>query len=149
MPFNLENALNILNKTNRNFKDKAIKRLEYYASHICMKCTVPLVSEGEEMEIPKTNDEYFKLKIIFNETGRESNKEQAKVEHLICSKCVDKILKQESVDKQKEKNCGTKVLMTPSSKKIDCKICEEDHNIDLKDWNNILKKSCCQGCIIY
>lgn len=114
-----------------------------------MKCTTPLINEGEEHEIQKTNDEYFRLKILFNETPRDPNKEIAKVEHLICIKCVDKILKQDSIEKNKNKKMGAAIETVPTSKLINCKICEEEHVIDIKEWNSIFKRPCCQGCVIY
>ena len=148
LPFDTENALKVISQTSREYKDKAIKRLENYASSICMKCNNVLVDDGEVFQVQNTKDEYFRLRILFNETTRDPEKEIARVDHLICMKCVDKILKQDAIENNKRKKMGANININPAVKNIQCKICDEEHIIDIKEWNSIFKRNCCNGCFM-
>lgn len=159
-----------MNETSREFKEKAVQRLELYASKLCMKCTTLMVNDGDEMQIPTSrNEEYYKFKINFDEnpakydkigTVREPSersqintkreKDAAKIDHIICFKCIDKILKLEAEENMKKrKSTGDINESTHNNKVVYCKICEDDHVIDIKEWNGMFKKPCCQGCVIF
>lgn len=140
MPFNCENAYKVLIQTSRDFRQKAIKRLELYASHLCMKCTNTLLVEGEEMLVMKSNREFQIIKIKNEDTGRET-KEVAKCDHLLCFRCINKISEDIKTKKRTDISSINKILS--------CKICEEDHFIDPRDYELIFKKDCCDSCIIY
>ena len=149
LPFNVESALKILSQTNREYKDRAIKRLELYATHICMRCTLPLRGENEGLQIKSSTDTYHVLKIAFNETNRDGTKEIAKTDHLICNSCVDKILKHDQSEAAKKKKLGANINIPANFKHVQCKICEEEHSVDIKEWNSIFKRACCAQCQIY
>ena len=114
----------MLSHTNRDLKDKAVKRLETYATHICMRCTIALIGEGDELHVNKTSDEFYKLKFLFNDSSKEPTKEIARTMHLICMSCVEKILKQDSIVTTKHKKMGANINIPPQVKHIQCKICE-------------------------
>ena len=142
----MEDALQKLSKNPQELKEgqvNAMKRLEIYATHICMKCLTPLLGEDQEHSVKSSGDNYFRLKIKF--CNEEEEKELAKVDHLICRKCVDKILRADSERKAK----GAHINIPPAIKIIDCTICEDEHQVDIREWNAIFKKNCCSSCIIY
>jgi hypothetical protein len=128
-------------------KDRAYQRLVLYASRLCMKCCTPLIS-GEDIEISKSNDEYHRVKIKFDETSRDQ-KDIAKCDHLICKKCTDALQKEIGKDKEINKQTGANIEIETKSRIIFCKICEDDHSVDIKEWNNLFKKTCCSSCNIY
>jgi len=126
-----------------------LKRLELYATHICMRCTNPLREENQGIEVKKSTDTYHVLKITFNETNRGGEKQVAKTDHLICVSCIDKIYKLDRAEEMKRKKMGASINIPAQFKYILCKICEEEHTVEAKEWNKIFKVPCCSQCIIY
>src|SRR5687767_12764591 len=67
IPFNIDNALQILDQGSSEHKEKALQRLELYASKLCMKCCVPVVKEEDMNDIQKSTDEYHRFRINWND----------------------------------------------------------------------------------
>lgn len=106
-----------------------------------MRCCNPMVREGEDIEVLRSTDEYYRFKIASNE--EDIDKDIANVDHILCVSCVEKEMKIDSNDKKGNKANVEKF------KVVACKICDVDHKIDMKEWNRIFKKACCSGCNIF
>ncbi len=145
MNFDLDDAYRKLVKSPEKIKaveDNAIKRLERYASTHCMKCLSVLTSLEDESAVKSSNEEHNRIKV---QLTSEDTRMKTSVDHLLCKKCTEKILRKDS----ELKSLGANVNIPPVFKLIECKICEEEHRVDIKDWNNLFKKGCCSSCLIY
>jgi hypothetical protein len=114
-----------------------------------MRCTAPLRDENEGMEVKHSTDNYHVLKIAFNETNRGLEKEIARTDHLICVSCIDKIYKHDRSEAAKRKKMGANINIPAQYKYVQCKICDEEHAVEAKEWNKIFKVPCCSQCVIY
>ena len=150
LPFNIDNALTILNQTNRTSNNAAQSRLTLYATRLCMNCNKD-VCEGEEesYEVPKTSDSFFRFRIIPPETESKRLKIVTLSDHVMCFKCADKMIKIEKDQKAKLKDTGANIQISVRHKVLNCKICDDDHFIDIRDWNEVYKRNCCSQCLIY
>lgn len=109
----------------------------------------------DEMDVPTTGDQFHRFKINFTEADKE-NTNVAKIDHIICVRCIDRVLKVDSGNNIKtikmnnnESDRGSKNNTSARSKVLSCKICDEDHTIDIREWNLMFKKTCCAECNIF
>ena len=115
---NNKNNNNNYNYNEKNNNDESLKDLNQKISTKCMKCLDDiLIQKNDEM---KYNSKYYNI-IIKNE-NRNKN-----IEHIICKKCFNKIKKE---------------LKDEKLKKIECKICKQEHNFDGIKFKSI-DCSCC------
>jgi hypothetical protein len=107
-----------------------------------MKCLSVLTTQDDESAVRSSNEEYHRIKVKLTSDETKMN---TSVEHLLCKKCTEKIIRKDA----ERKSLGANVNIPPVFKLIECKLCEEEHKVESKDWDNLFKKGCCASCLIY
>lgn len=179
--FDIESALKALKMKVDNYRKNANKRLDEIVAILCLKCGADSRSNEDGFSHRSNlNFSIIKIKEAQISGNNNSNNQQAlqkkntsnminnikdeefkyisTADHVLCINCIDdysrRLINNNNQNNNKNSNDkrGSSISNTDNkSASIFCNICEAEHGLDAKTWNNIVKKkACCQGgCEIY
>jgi len=161
------------------YRKNANQRLDEIVGILCMKCGTDSRSDEEGISrISNNNFNIIKIKeaqLNKNKINNDRKNLQKKnttnlpnimkeeefkyistVDHVLCVNCIDDYSRQLINNNQNIKNSNQKKNSSITNEEnktasIFCNICESQHGLEAKAWNNIVKKkACCQGgCEIF
>jgi hypothetical protein len=135
--FNYIDAIRKFNEDElKEFLDQANVRLAEQVQDHCLGCEINLPKEATNLhdpnsgqDVPTSKPKGFTVKILENNGKVNTN-------HIICSKCYKKVKSQMEEDTKPDQ--------------IHCNLCDADHSIDPRVWENKLnEKKCICDCIIF
>lgn len=179
--FDIESGLKALKMNVESHRKNANKRLDEIVAILCMKCGADSRSNEEGFSqrsnlnftkikikdsqvnninaLNENNNQKLNKKNISNLPNTnilEESKYISFVDHILCINCIDDYSRRLINNDQNNKNLNDKRASSISNQdnktaNIFCNICEAEHCLEAKAWNNIIKKkACCQNsCQIF
>lgn len=135
--FELEKALELLDKDISEYKDESMQRLNKYAQTLCMRCIRTKRNDQQKKHTKEAKD--YRFVSILEQKSNPTDKEISFSQHLLCVECIFYL---------KEKDMLENEDNLSRTKEIVCNICNTTHIVENSVWKDVIKTTTCKCSIL-